>query len=344
MLRQFAAYNRAIVTMNIISFMADSKAIKIEFSTDASVMINAMMKLPLFEGVNKKDVMQLITGKAHNTFSCYLNHERQEKVMLVSKGAITYALTGGLFFATFSPGENAGLVAFNITGVNCAVSCTYAQFLESDYELVTSVEDARAAGVGQGPHGGGRPRSATDTATNVWHHDVAAFARYYNLMYNLGTSTPGDGSCIDRERNAYNFVDTQELSKSFERSLTLNTLATFKEGTDFSGVNIAKFRAWILDYATLHARDILEILEKNPSFDMLSPDDENVVKGLLQIDMPLARSLFTQNNMCLEDLALYRLLAVVYNEVIAAYWSPALQVASFKLDEVHEVDDECEEE
>lgn len=345
MLRQFASYNRAIVTMNIISCMASSKlAFSKKLSTIASIMIAAMVNLPLFQDVSEKDVMQLITGKAHNTFSCYINNEKQTKGCFLSKGAITYAINLGLFFSTYSPGKDAGFVGFNISETNLAISCTYKEFLACPYKPVTSVECAVKMGVTFGPHGAGRTRSATDTARNISHGDVATYAKANSLWYNLGTSTPGDGSCINPELNAYNNVDTEKLKQNFDRYMTLETGATFKEGTDFSGINIAKFSGFILNFAKVNAIKILHILEKTKSFHMLSPEDEEVIKGLIQIDMPLARSLFTQNNTCLEDLVLYRILAVLYNKVVEAYWCPSLQVNSFKLnEECTSDDDDCEE-
>jgi len=335
LLRQFACYNRAIVTLNLITAMSQTMSL-FELSTDASVMIKAMLNHELFLGISAKDISQLITGKAHNTFSCYLNKKTKKKGLFVSKGAITYALHLGLFFSTFSPGKNAGIVGFSRNDENQAISCSFEDFQMSKYDIVTSLEDAEKMGVSFGPHGAGRQRSATDTASNITYDDINQFASFNNMWYNQGTSTPGDGSCIDPKKNAYNNVDAQKLKVKFieggGNAMIYTTLSTAKECTDFNGKNISKFMKYILEFANSKWVAIAIILQTKESFEELSPDEYSLIKSLIQIDLVLARSMFSQNSDTFEDIVLYKIICALYNTAVSKYWNSSLAVKSFNVD------------
>jgi hypothetical protein len=89
---------------------------------------------------------------------------------------------------------------------------------------------------------------------------------------------------------------------------------------------------YILEFANSKWVAIAIILQTKESFEELSPDEYSLIKSLMQIDLVLARSMFSQNSDTFEDIVLYKIICSLYNTAVSKYWNSSLAVKSFNVD------------
>ena len=210
-LNTFAIMNRALCGISVL------KSIGCE--TDGKTISECMQRSSLFREVSPEHFSVLVKGLTHNGIKIFVDHQHQQKIFIMCKGAIAISRKASCGIVALRCGD--GCMIFNM----CDPEANWEEVSsDSLFPTYDTIYDLTATDIILTGHGAGRRCSATSTWKKSSYRGLLDYYSEMEVIGNLSPNVLGDDP-----RSAYKSLDQIIPHLPLDEALSSSTLRTFSK-------------------------------------------------------------------------------------------------------------------